>query len=284
MISCTHITKKYGVLTALNNVSLECPAGEVHGLVGVNGAGKSTLFKVLLGLVTPDDGTIRITANSKKKVGGIIEKPNLYPYLSAQENLRVFALMQNAPSDKLSIENSLLQVGLSVDRNDAVKNYSLGMKQRLGIAIALLNKPSCLLLDEPFSGLDPLGIESLKELIHTLATESNIAILIASHIIDVLNSICSKLHVISNGIIVRQDATASVILACTIGYAICGTDLDRSETLKEHLGNKIGDCITLSITAAELTEMLSKLAQEKALITSCKTVVDMQRLFNSSHV
>src|SRR5690606_28536453 len=128
------------------------------GLVGANGAGKTTLFKILLGLVTADSGSVSVASEGKKIVGGIIEKPALYEYLNAHDNLKVFSKMQGSPYDKNTLYTALEKVGLGLDRKDPVKNFSMGMKQRLGIAIALLNNPKCLILDEPFSGLDPLGI------------------------------------------------------------------------------------------------------------------------------
>ena len=162
MIYCEGVHKKYGNVTALNSTSISCGKGEILGLVGSNGAGKTTLFKILLGLVTADSGKVEISGDGAKKIGGIIEKPALYPYLNAHENLRLFAKMQGADFSKIAIEASLEQVGLPLHRTDPVRNFSMGMKQRLGIAVALLNNPSCLLLDEPFSGLDPLGIEAFK--------------------------------------------------------------------------------------------------------------------------
>lgn len=284
MISCSHISKNYGSLVALNDVSLRCPAGEVHGLVGVNGAGKSTLFKILLGLLTSNSGTVHIVGEGKKKVGGIIEKPSLYPYLSAQDNLRVFAKIQNAPHDSLSLKKSLLEVGLPPDRKDAVRTYSLGMKQRLGIAIALLNNPSCLLLDEPFSGLDPLGIESLKKLIRKLATDSQMAILISSHLVGILHDICTKLHVIRDGNIIKQDSFVSIVADCTVGYTIYGIGWEASKTIVERGIEVNGQSITVSMNVAHLNELLTQLTNERILITACRPIIDMQQLFNTNPV
>ena len=139
ILSAGDVCKSYGSLKVLKGVSLELHKGEICGLIGPNGAGKSTLFRILLGLVSRDSGSLQIHSESSKPLGGIIEKPALYGYLSALENLRVFARIQGLELTKAELENELLQVGLSPDRTDPVRNYSMGMKQRLGLAIALLN-------------------------------------------------------------------------------------------------------------------------------------------------
>jgi ABC-2 type transport system ATP-binding protein len=280
MISCQHIDKKYDNVRALHDVSITCGKGEIHGLVGANGAGKTTLFKILLGLVTADSGTVEISGNGAKKVGGIIEKPALYHYLNAHENLRIFSKMQGAIVSKQAIEASLEQVGLPLDRTDPVRNFSMGMKQRLGIAVALLNKPSCLLLDEPFSGLDPLGIEALNQLIFDLARKNQMTLLISSHIIDVLSTVCTNLSIIHNGEIVQTGATSAILDACTKGYTLCGSAIKNASFLSEYHAVKNGNCTTISTSANEISEIIFKLSQQQIGITSCKPVLDLQQLFN----
>jgi ABC-2 type transport system ATP-binding protein len=173
MISGTGLTKQYGGITVLNKVTIYCNSGEICGLLGANGAGKTTLFKILLGLVTPDAGTISKDAQSVKSVGGIIEKPALYDYLSAADNVRIFCGIQGLPTHKAAIRDHLERVGLPVDRKDPVANFSMGMKQRLGIAQALLHNPDLIVLDEPTNGLDPVGVKEIRELILSLSKEQN---------------------------------------------------------------------------------------------------------------
>ncbi len=280
MISCKHVNKNYATVRALHNVTISCAKGEVFGLVGANGAGKTTLFKILLGLVTADTGEIEISGEGSKKVGGIIEKPALYPFLNAHENVRLFAKMQNADSSSRAIEKSLKQVGLPLNRMDPVRNFSLGMKQRLGIAVALLNNPSCLLLDEPFSGLDPLGIEALKQLISDLVLRSQMTILISSHIIEVLSTICTKLSIIQNGEIVQSDVTSKILEGCTIGYALSGADIQKAAFLKQYKPVFRGDFAHVSASATEISDIIFSLSQQKIGITSCKPIFDLQQLFN----
>ena len=280
MISCQHIHKNYNKVRALHDVSMSCGKGEIHGLLGVNGAGKTTLFKILLGLITADDGTVDISGNGAKKIGGIIEKPSLYPYLNAFENLKVFSKIQGANASKRAIEDALKQVGLPLDRADPVRNFSMGMKQRLGIAVALLNNPSCLLLDEPFSGLDPLGIEALKLLIFDLAKQSQMTILISSHIIDVLSTVCTNLSIIHDGVILQTGATGTILDSCTKGYTLRGNTIKNASFLSEYCAVTHGDCTTISASATQISEIIFKLSQQQIGITSCKPILDLQQLFN----
>lgn len=280
MISCQNVVKKYATVRALHNVSISCGKGEILGLVGVNGAGKTTLFKILLGLVTADSGQVEISGDGPKKIGGIIEKPALYPYLNAQDNIRLFARLQGANFSNIAIKDSLEQVGLPLNRTDPVRNFSMGMKQRLGIAVALLNNPSCLLLDEPFSGLDPLGIEALKRLIFDLAERTQMSILISSHIIDVLSTICSRLSIIHNGEIVQTGDTGTILTSCTKSYTLCGSDMDKAAFLKNYDVISNGNCFTIRASANEISEIIFKLSEQQIAITSCRPVLDLQQLFN----
>ncbi len=280
MISCQRIYKKYNKVRALHDVSISCEKGEIFGLVGANGAGKTTLFKVLLGLVTADSGKVKIFGEGDKKIGGIIEKPALYSYLNAHENLRLFSKIQGANTSKHAIEASLGQVGLPLDRKDPVRNFSMGMKQRLGIAVALLNNPSCLLLDEPFSGLDPLGIEALNQLVFDLAKRNQMTILISSHIIDVLSTVCTNLSIIHDGEIVQTGATSTILDACTKGYTLCGSGIENASFLTEYHAVTNGNYTTISATATQISEIIFKLSQQQIGITSCKPVLDLQQLFN----
>jgi len=280
MIYCEGVHKQYGKVRALHNVSISCGKGEILGLVGANGAGKTTLFKILLGLVTADSGEVKIAGDGAKKIGGIIEKPSLYPYLNAHENLRLFAKIQGANSSKQAVEASLDQVGLPLNRTDPVRNFSMGMKQRMGIAVALLNNPSGLLLDEPFSGLDPLGIEALKQLILDLTQQTQMTILISSHIIDVLSTVCTNLSIIHNGEIVQTGATSTILAACTKSYSLCGSDIKKASFLSDYDTVSNGDCMTISASATEISEIIFKLSQQQIAITSCRPVLDLQQLFN----
>ncbi len=275
------LCKSYGTLQVLKNVNISCAAGEICGVLGSNGAGKSTLFKILCKLVSPNSGRVEINSKALKKIGGIIERPSLYEYLNAYDNLKLFSSIQGAPTDHNSLSESLKKVGLPTNRKDPVRNFSMGMKQRLGIAIALLNNPKCLVLDEPFSGLDPMGIASLRKLITDLAEKDNLAILLSSHIIDELSKISHTLYVISNGEVVKSGSTEQIILENTDAYTFCASNISTSKILKNYPVIFKGNCATVSVTANEVSDLIQKLNNENIKITSCLPEINMDKLFKT---
>ncbi len=282
IISGNELSKSYPSGKVLDNVSISCAAGEICGLLGSNGAGKTTLFKILCGLISPDSGRIEINSNRKKPIGGIIEKPALYEYLNSFENLKIFGSIQGAPTDRRSLSESLIRVGLPVDRKDPVRNFSMGMKQRLGIAIALLNNPECLVLDEPFSGLDPLGIAALRKLIHTLAEEEKLAILLSSHIIDELSKISHTLFVISHGKIIDSGPAHRLITDNTQSYTICAPNISSSKILKKYHVVFKGHCALVTISPIKVAALIQELHSEHIYITSCTPEISMDSLFESA--
>lgn len=279
IISGRDLSKSYGNLKVLDNVSISCAAGEICGLLGPNGAGKTTLFKILFGLVTPDAGTVKINAHSKKPIGGIIEKPALYEYLNARDNLRIFGSIQGIDMNSDFLTATLSKVGLPLDRKDPVRNFSMGMKQRLGIAIALLNNPACLVLDEPFTGLDPLGVAALRKLIVDLAEKENLAIILSSHIIEELSKICNKLYVLKDGRIVNSGAAQKLIADNTSTYSICAENISMSQSLKAYEVSFKGNYALVSISTEMVPALIQQLYQERIYITSCTPELSMEKLF-----
>ena len=237
---------------------------------------------MILGLLRPDTGSIQLVAEGSKKIGGIIEKPALYGYLSARDNLKVFAKMQGSATQPSHLENCLQAVGLPLDRTDAVRHFSMGMKQRLGIAIALLNDPKCLVLDEPFSGLDPVGIQSLKNLIQSLARKQNLAILISSHIVTLLAETSDTIHVMREGRIMFSGAPSTLLERFTTTYQICGPQLRETDVWKEYPASFHGTCATVTIPHGEISALLQKLVAANIAITSCTPQLDMNQLFHTS--
>jgi len=282
ILSGTGLKKSYGSVKVLDYIDISISAGTVYGLLGPNGAGKSTLFKVLCGLIKPDAGKVIVNSNRPKPIGGIIEKPALYGYLNAHENLMVFAKIQGASTDLESINQSLLKVGLPIDRKDPVRNFSMGMKQRLGIAVALLNNPECLILDEPFSGLDPMGMASLRTLILELAENQKLAILISSHLIDELSKTCHILFVIKNGQIVNSGTTHKLLDNSTTSYSLCASNITHSEILKKYNPTYNEDCCTLHISSDEISDLMVELLKENIKITSCSPQLNMEKLFETT--
>ena len=211
VLECNDIWKKIGNKTIINDLSLKLYEGDILGFVGANGAGKTTTIKLLLGLQSLNGGNVNIGGYELKKnfvsaisnVGAIIESPDLYMYMTGYENLRISAIMYGI--DNKRIDEVVKLVGLEKRINDKVRKYSLGMRQRLGIAQAILHNPKVLILDEPINGLDPIGIKELKDLLLYLSQKEKIAILISSHILSELESICNRVCIISKGTIIKDD-------------------------------------------------------------------------------
>jgi len=283
ILDARDVCKTYGSLEVLKGVSLSLNRSEICGLIGPNGAGKSTLFRILLGLVSRDSGTLEIHSEASKPLGGIIEKPALYGYLSAFENLRVFSRIQGLELNRADIESQLLQVGLSPLRKDPVRHFSMGMKQRLGLAIALLNEPECVILDEPFSGLDPMGIRTLQDEIRELAKSRGIGILISSHNLVELGDLCDRLYVINQGEIVREGPAREILQQAARSYLLYGTGLESSTTLaKADIEQRTGS-IVLHLEEDSIHIIIQRLSAEPGVIlTACVPQTNLTALFEKT--
>lgn len=202
ILSISNLNKRYGRIQAVKNVSLEIQKGNVYGILGPNGSGKSTTLGIVLNVVNKTsgdyswfDGTIQ-THDALKKVGAIIERPNFYPYMTAQENLELVCKIKGINYAK--VQEKLEVVGLIERKDSKFKTFSLGMKQRLAIASALLNDPEILILDEPTNGLDPQGIHQIRDIIRLIASQGT-TILLASHLLDEVEKVCSHVLVLRKG-------------------------------------------------------------------------------------
>ena len=212
-----NLTKKFGERIAVNNVSFAIQEGEIFGFLGANGAGKSTTIRMITGLTTITGGDVYIMNNSVKYkfeeameyVGTIVEIPEFYNYLTGYQNLKYFAKLSNI-TDKSQIDKVVSIVGLSNRINEKVGKYSLGMKQRLGVAQALLNNPKLLILDEPTNGLDANGIREFRMLLKDLAHKQKIAILISSHILGEMQNLCDTIGIIDNGILLETNRMSAI--------------------------------------------------------------------------
>lgn len=200
------LTKTYGKFHAVDSMNIEVKEGEIYGLVGKNGAGKTTLLKMITGLSMPDSGKLELFGKTsfadlnkmRANTGCIIETPGFLPYLSAAQNLEYYRL-QHGSANKRAIAHSLEFVGLASVGNKKFKNFSLGMKQRLGLALAILDNPKLLILDEPINGLDPMGMAEFREMILKLNQERNTTIIISSHILGELSQIATTYSFIHEG-------------------------------------------------------------------------------------
>ncbi|ACZ42575.1 ABC transporter related protein [Thermobaculum terrenum ATCC BAA-798] len=208
VIETNNLTKIYNnKIKAVENLNLRVRAGEIYGFLGPNGAGKTTTLKMLLGLIKPTSGSARIlgkvpgTPDSLSLLGSLVESPAFYPYLSGRDNLRVIADYSGAPRSR--IDEVLDIVGLKDRANDKFKGYSLGMKQRLGVAATLLKDPQILILDEPTNGLDPKGMAEMRELIRNLG-QGNRTVLLSSHLLNEVEQICDRVGVIQQGRLIAE--------------------------------------------------------------------------------
>ena len=201
VLTVEHLTKKIGNKTILEDVSLNLKRGQIIGLVGANGAGKTSLMKVILGYSSYQDGTFRIIENKNKKsnVGALIENPGIYPFMSGYDNLKLL----NETKNTHDIDTIVSQLNMDDYIHNKAKTYSLGMKQKLGIAIAFLNQPQLIILDEPMNGLDPKAVRDVRELIVKKAQEG-VTFLISSHILSELVKITNSILIINKGKLVTE--------------------------------------------------------------------------------
>ena len=235
ILSLKNLDKKFGSVHAVNNLSFDIQKGNVYGILGPNGSGKSTTLGIILNVVNQTSGSFSwfngnlSTHEALKKVGAIIERPNFYPYMTATQNLKLICKIKEVPYDK--IDEKLKIVNLYERKNSKFRTYSLGMKQRLAIASALLNDPEILILDEPTNGLDPQGIHEIRKIIKEIA-EKGTTILLASHLLDEVEKVCSHVVIIRNGI--KLYAGRVDEMTATKGFFELNTE-SQKEVLKELL-------------------------------------------------
>lgn len=277
ILKCENLHKQLGKKEILKGISFEVNSGDILGFIGPNGAGKTTTIKLILGLQNISNGKVTINGfdvekNFEKaieKVGSIVENPDLYMYLSGYDNLKLIAnLYKNV--DKKRIDEVIKLVGLENRIKDKVSKYSLGMRQRLGIAQAILHKPNLLILDEPTNGLDPEGIKSMRDLLVKLAKEEKMAILISSHNLAELESLCNKVCIIKNGMIVEtsnlEDVKKEVSENC---YIFEVDDIKQAKILCGENSTIIDENkIRVSVEKNDVPNLVKKLVMQNIKIYS----------------
>lgn len=240
IIKVQHLSKQFGDITAVNDLSFSVTKGEVYGFLGQNGAGKSTTIRMLLTLIQPTKGTIEVMGldlqkNRKeilRQTGAIIEKPDLYKYLTAMENVRLFAAMSGVKISDKKIAEQLEMVGLSERKHSKVKTFSQGMKQRLGIAIALIHDPQLIMLDEPTNGLDPQGIADVRNLILHLSKDLGKTIFVSSHLLNEIEQVADSMLIIDKGKKMAEGIVAELFNpADTIVELETGDNIDAAEKI-----------------------------------------------------
>lgn len=247
-VNAVNVTKTYGSLTAVNNVTVQVAQGEVYGVLGPNGAGKTTFLRMLFGLIRPDSGTLEVFGrswqrhgvNSLSGVAGFIESPKFYPTLSGRRNLRLLAGLDGGDAAD-RIDDVLDVVGLAERQNDKVRGYSFGMRQRLGVASALLRNPRLLVLDEPANGLDPAGIRDMRALVRRLA-DTGLTVLLSSHDMGEVEQICDNVTIMKSGSVVHHGSIAALReLAPEQAHRIVTTDDDRAAEFARTRGLEVGN-------------------------------------------
>ncbi|MEZ4824990.1 MAG: ATP-binding cassette domain-containing protein [Bacteroidia bacterium] len=272
------ISKQYGNNKALHDVNLRIEEGQIYGLIGLNGSGKSTFMRIVCGIISASEGHIELYGKSgnsdlqkyRSRLGQTIETPALYPEMTADENVMVQMTLAGI-SEKNKIKEVLRRVGLADTGNKKAKNFSLGMKQRLALAIALITDPRFLILDEPTNGLDPVGIIETRDIIKNLAQEYGLTILLSSHLLDELSQIATHYGILHQGKLIIQ-ISAEELLKATNQYIkiICDNANASAEILNTAFSVK---CEVNSQTELRINEQLDRIADfNKALILSGQKV------------
>ncbi len=268
------LTKRYGAITAISNLSLQIEAGNVYGLLGPNGSGKTTTLGAVLGIIQPDSGSFtwfggKYGDQERMHIGSLLETPNFYPYLSPVKNLEITAHIKRIANPR--IDDILEIVNLSQRKDSAFSTFSYGMKQRLAIAAALVGDPEVLIFDEPTNGLDPQGIAEVREIIQRIAGEGK-TIIMASHILDEVEKVCSHVAIIKRGTLLASGEVGA-ILSNDRQVDIATEDLTRLRDVLSgfpgvnHISEK-GKFLQLQVDPTLTAAQLNKIAFEKGLVVS----------------
>ena len=275
-----NITKKYGEQLAVDNVNMTIKKGDIYGFIGQNGAGKTTLIRLITGLIHKSGGEIELLgANEENElnkartmVGSLIETPSFYTNMTARENLEVSRLVRNIPGKKC-IDEVLELVGLKDVEKKKVKNFSLGMRQRLGIANALMGNPKLLILDEPINGLDPMGIVEIRELLKKINKEKDMTILISSHILSELSELATTYGIISNGKLIEEITAKQLSEKCRQYIDLRVDDTARAVILLEReLG--INDYEVLEDSNIKVFSNLDNVGEVNSLLSRSGIIVE----------
>ena len=295
IIEVKHLTKSFRDLKAVNDLSFTVEEGQVYGFLGQNGAGKSTTIRMLLTLIKPTSGTIEIFGLDLQKhrkeilrqVGAIIERPDLYKYLTALENLRIFAAMSGIQISEKKLMDQLAMVGLEQRAHSKVKTYSQGMKQRLGIAIALVHDPKLIILDEPTNGLDPQGIADIRNLILMLSRDMHKTLLISSHLLSEMELIADSMIIIDKGKKLVEgkvnelfDPAETIVELKTTDDSETYNKLMQS-SLKGFVQGKRNDCVLMKLHRNKVPEVMKELVRMDVNVISLHSKHSLEDYFLS---
>lgn len=270
VLELKNVSKSFGKRKIIDNLNLEVEEGEIYGFLGPNGSGKTTTIKMILRLINSDSGEIKVNGYDTKKqfekamecIGAIVENPDLYKYMSGIDNLRLHARIRNI--DEKRIKEVLELVELKGREKDKVGKYSLGMKQRLGLALTLLHKPKVLILDEPTNGLDPAGIKKLRDILKKISHKEGVAVFVSSHILSEMQLMCDRVAVLDNGKIVKVEKISDTNEEKEEVVEIKVRNIEKAvKILKEefNLDVKIeNNKINITVRTEKLPEVIKKLA------------------------
>ncbi len=270
-----NISKKYKKNLVVDNVSISVKRGDIYGFIGQNGAGKTTLMKMITGLVNPSEGYIEIFKEveknkinkERKRLGALIETPALYLDMSASENLEVLRIQKGIPGSSC-VNEKLKMVGLENTGKKKVKQFSLGMKQKLGIAMALLSDPEILILDEPVNGLDPKGIVEIRDLLKKLNKEKNMTIIISSHLLSELNQVATCYGIINNGKLIEEISQKELYDKCKKALRIKVDDINKAVVCLESVLKTTNFKVLKNNTIKLYDYIDNQIEVSKALISS----------------
>ena len=288
-LEISKVTKTFGKKTAVDQVSFDLYPGEVFGFLGPNGAGKTTIIKMVMGFFRPDEGTIIINGFNRKthyeeamsSIGGIVENPEMYETLSARLNLKMYARLHKGVTAE-RIDEVLELVGLTDRANDPVKKYSLGMKQRIGLAQALLHRPKVLILDEPTNGLDPAGIHLLRDILKKLAHEEGVAVMVSSHLLNEMQLMCDRIGIINHGKLLKICSIEDLMnqAKSASSYRIKTSDPEKArdilfEKYPNRISNVNADTLDIDIEEDQINECV------RTLVSSGSDILGVQKLESS---
>lgn len=291
ILEIKNVSKYFGKTKVVDNLSFEVKKGEILGFLGPNGAGKTTTIKMILGMLSIDEGSISINGFDVKKnfekamenIGGIVENPDLYGYMSAVDNLKLYAKIRKVNYSE--VYRVLELVNLSKSMNVKVSKYSLGMKQRAGLALSLLHSPKILILDEPTNGLDPVGIKDLRDILKKLTKEQGMSVLVSSHILSEMELMCDRVVMINNGKFIKEQALNDEIIAQnSVGeYEIKVKQTEEAINILKECGKEVKTIeskIVVTIKKDEISELIKTLVMKNIDILSvCEVEKTLENIF-----
>jgi ABC-2 type transport system ATP-binding protein len=287
VLEAENLTKTYGAVKALDGLTLSVPPGGVYGVLGPNGAGKSTLFRVWLGLVRPTEGSASVMggvagrdAKAARRAGSMIETPRFPPFMTARQVLGMLSRASGLKNNAAQIEALLERVNLTEAADRKVKGFSVGMAQRLGIAAALLGQPELLILDEPTSGMDPAGINEMRNLIRDLADKDGVTVVLASHQLAEVQRVCNRVAILDHGRLVSEDTIEEMVSGHAHHLRITATPITAVLKVLGKKGVREGEAVLAKIERKDAPDLIRRLVAEKVNITEARWIGgDLEKVF-----